>query len=104
MIRLPSWIKKLPPKERLRAKAIYVFLWQHRRRRKLTDVEAQRFEKLVEASGWPQDGAFPSVSSKTAETLGIDLPEWDDWRNFSKLRVLVRGIKKKLLFAAQALS
>lgn len=98
IVKFPVWIKGLPAQERLRAKAIYVFLWQHNSKRELTPTEVAVFGRLVEAAKWPSDGTFPAVSSKTAEKLGINTAEWDDWRNFSKLRGLVRGIKKKLHF------
>jgi hypothetical protein len=97
MIRYPAWIPKLSATERLRAKAIYVFMQQHTRPFKHPKMRNQ-FEQLIEDAKWPDSGMFPPVSSKTANKLGINTEEWDAWRTFSKVRGFLRDIKNQLLF------
>lgn len=102
MIRYPTWIHKLASEERLRAKAIYLFVQQHSRPFK--DIQMRnKFAQTVEAAGWPDTGMFPAVSSRTARKLGITTSEWDSWRTFSKVRGFLRDLKKQLLFKKQVL-
>ena len=88
-IRYPSWLLALKSRERIRAKAIFVFMRQHKSTRTLEP----EFTRLVEAAQWPESGMLPQVSAKTAKKLGVDAPEWDSWRHYSKLRGFLRRLK-----------
>jgi hypothetical protein len=92
-MRFPSWLKTLPSEERLRAKAIYVFLFSRQPSVKNPAV-FRELETLTAAAHWPEDGSLPPVSKSTAQKLGIDSPEWDGWRKFSELRIALRKIKE----------
>ncbi len=91
-IRYPSWLLALKSKERIKAKAIFVFIRQHKNTRLQRTLEPE-FTKLIEAARWPESGMLPTVSAKTAKKLGIDAPEWDSWRHYSKLRGFIRRLK-----------
>jgi len=91
-VRYPSWLKALKGKERLRAKAIFVFMRQHQNPRLLKTLEPE-FTRLIEAAQWPDNGLLPLVSKRTAKKLGLDTAEWDAWRPYSRLRGFIRQLK-----------
>lgn len=92
-MRFPFWITKLKTEERLRAKAIYAFLFA--RQPSVHSPEVQKeLDRLIAAANWPEDGSLPPVSPSTAKKLGIDTQEWDEWRKFPELRKTLRKFRE----------